>query len=235
MNKESGPGENLRPSGAQPARKTEWLVWGGLAVVIAVIAIAFLRSKIGVSKPLTVIGQISDFSLTNQDNERVTLADLRGKVWMADIVFTRCPGPCPVMTRHLAELQAALPPDSPVRLVTLTSDPEYDTPPVLKKWSALFGADAKRWYFLTGPKPEIRRLAVNDFKFVVVEKPAADRSVPDDLFIHSIWFVLVDQQGRVRGWTDDAGSLHAYFDSEDPAARAELVPAINQLLREKTL
>jgi protein SCO1/2 len=120
-----------------------------------------------------------------------------------------------------------------VRLVTLTSDPDFDTPPVLKKYAERFGADSNRWIFLTGPRPDIRKLAVNDFKFVVVDKPAADRAIPNDLFIHSIFFVLVDQQGRVRGWTDRDGSLHAYYDSQDDAARAQIIPAINQLLREK--
>ncbi len=97
--------------------------------------------------PLPVIGQITGFTLTNQDNAAVSLADLRGKVWVADVVFTRCAGPCPRMTHQLAELQSALPANQPVRLVTLTSDPEYDTPPVLKKYAARFGADSNRWMF----------------------------------------------------------------------------------------
>ena len=72
-----------------------------------------------------------------------------------------------------------------MRLVTFTSDPDYDTPPILKKYADRFGADSNRWWFLTGNKQEIRRLAVNDFKFVVVEKKPEDRSVPEDLFVHS--------------------------------------------------
>jgi protein SCO1/2 len=164
----------------------------------------------------------------------VSLSNLRGKVWVADVIFTRCPGPCPTMTHHLAELQAALPPNEPVRLVTFTSDPEYDTPAMLKHYAARFGADSNRWYFLTGPKQEIRRLEVNDFRFVVVEKKPGERAIPDDLFIHSTWFVLVDQRGRLRGWTDDEGHLHAYFDSTDPGARKEMLSAIKQLLRESS-
>jgi protein SCO1 len=182
---------------------------------------------------LPVIGQISDFNLTNQDHQPVSLADLRGKVWVADIIFTRCPGPCPTMTHHLAELQAQLPPGVPVKFVTLTSDPEFDTPTVLKKYAERFNADSNLWVFLTGPRTDLRKLAVNDFKFVVVDKKPADREVPDDLFIHSIYYVIVDQQGRVRGWTDRDGSLHADYDSEDEAARAQIIPAIKQLLREK--
>jgi protein SCO1/2 len=218
----------------KPTRKMEWVVWGGLVLIIAVIGGAFAWSRLHTGElPLPILGQLSDFNLTNQNNEPVSLASLRGKVWVADIIFTRCPGPCAKMTRHLAELQSQLPTNEPVRLVSFTSDPEYDTPPVLKRYAERFGANSNQWSFLTGNKQEIRRLAVNDFKFVVVEKKPEEREIPEDLFIHSTWFVLVDGKGQVRGWTDREGQLHAYFDSEDPSARARILSAISQLLREK--
>ena len=217
----------------KPGQKIEWLVWGGLVVVIAVIAGAFVWSKLGrADRPLPVIGQIPDFNLTNQNNEPVTPASLRGQVWVADIIFTRCPGPCTKMTREMAKLQAALPAGQPVRLVTFTSDPDYDTPAKLKEYAGKFGADTNRWWFLTGKKQEIRSLAVNDFKFVVVEKTPEQREIPEDLFIHSTWFVLVDKQGRLRGWTDREGQLHAKFDLDDPDVQAQMLAAIKQLLKE---
>jgi protein SCO1/2 len=216
----------------KPARKIEWLVWGGLVLIIAGIGGAFVWSKLVPAQTLPVIGQISEFNLTNQDGEHISLASLRGQVWVADVIFTRCAGPCPTMTHELAKLQSALPTGQPVRLVTLTSDPENDTPPVLKRYAARFGADSNVWSFLTGPKSEIRRLEINDFKFVVVEKGAKEQETPEDLFIHSAWFVLVDQQGRVRGWTDSTKQLHAYFDSQDPETPSEILSAIKQLLHE---
>ena len=212
-----------------PARKIEWILRAGLVLIVAALAGAFAWSRLGGRNlPLPVIGKLSDFSLTNQDGATVTLAGLRGQVWVADIIFTRCPGPCAKMTRHLAEVRAALPAGEPLRIVTLTSDPDYDTPPVLKRYAANFGADSTRWSFLTGDKQKLRHLAVNDFKFVVVEKAPGDREIPDDLFIHSTWFVLVDQQGQVRGWIDGQGRLHAYFDSDDPSARDRLLSAMSQ-------
>jgi protein SCO1/2 len=117
-------------------------------------------------------------------------------------------------------------------LVSFTSDPDYDTPVILKRYAERFKADQSHWWFLTGNKQEIRRLAVNDFKFVMVEKKPEEREVPDDLFIHSTWFVLVDAKGQIRGWTDAQGSLHAYFDSEDPETKARILAAIPELLRE---
>ena len=181
---------------------------------------------------LPVLGQISDFKLTNQEGQTASLADLRGKVWAADVIFTRCPGPCARMTKHLSEIQSALPANQPVRLVTFTSDPDYDTPAVFKRYAAIFAADPKVWWFLTGDKQKLRGLEVNDFKFGVVEKKPGEREIPDDLFIHSTWFVLVDKKGQTRGWVDGQGELHAYFDSDDPETRKKLLTAISQLLRE---
>lgn len=216
-----------------PPRHVGWIVWGGLVLVMAIVGASFVRSELAApSLQLPVIGQLPDFHLTNQDNAAVSLSDLRGKVWVADIIFTRCPGPCRTITGEFAAMEPSLPGGDAVQLVTLTSDPDYDTPKMMKKFAAPFNADPARWSFLTGDKQEIRSLAVNDFKFVVVEKPAADRSVPDDLFIHSTWFALVDKQGCVRGWIDHTGHEHAVFESDDPEAQAQLQAAIKQLLRQ---
>jgi protein SCO1/2 len=214
------------------SKPIEWIVWGGLILIIAAVGGAFVWSRLDAGPmELPVLGQLSDFHLTNQNNESVCLADFRGKVWVADVIFTRCPGPCARMTRNLAELQSALPKTDAVHSVTLTSDPEYDSPSILKKYSDHYGADNRQWSFLTGDKKVIRELAVNDFKFVVVEKPAKDREVPDDLFIHSTFFMLVDGKGQIHGWMDRQKHLHAYFDSDDPVARAELVTAVRQLVK----
>ena len=78
---------------------------------------------------LPVLGHVADFTLTNQDGQVTTLADLTNHVWVADIIFTRCAGPCPIMTAQMKSLQDALPPASRAKLVTLTTDPDYDTPP----------------------------------------------------------------------------------------------------------
>ncbi len=183
---------------------------------------------------LPVLGQISNFHLTNQNQEPISLDSLRGQVWLTDVIFTRCPGPCARMTRQLAAMQSSLPAGQALRFVSLTSDPEYDTPAVMHRYADRFGADSNRWWFLSGAKPEIRRLEINDFKFVAVDKTPAERESPDDLFIHSTFFVVVDKFGQVRGWTDANGQVHAYYNSEDPAAVAQAIAAMKQLLTEKS-
>src|SRR5215831_7435545 len=132
--------------------KSDALVWSGLAL----IALTTLLITLGLKplarpvKPLPVYGPIADFTLTNQDGRVICLQDLRGHVWVADIIFTRCPGPCLKMTRHMQELQLALPTDTQTRLVTLTTDPDYDTPSILQTYGGRFGAQLPRWMFLTG-------------------------------------------------------------------------------------
>src|SRR5262245_60639354 len=121
-------------------------IWVGIGLLIVILCLTFVLSRLQ-SRPrpatkLPVLGQVSDFTLTNQDGRAVMLADLRGHAWAADIIFTRCGGPCPRMTRQMAELQAALPKTSGAQLVTLTSDPEFDTPEILKKYPARFSLTA---------------------------------------------------------------------------------------------
>jgi cytochrome oxidase Cu insertion factor (SCO1/SenC/PrrC family) len=208
--------------------KTIWLVWGGLLLLVTLLMVGLLlqiRSRASPRVALPVLGQVADFALTNQAGRAVSLADLRGHVWLGDIIFTRCAGPCPKMTRQMNELEKALPAGSDTKLVTLTTDPEYDTPNVLKKYGADYGADPDRWMFLTGTKSEIRKLGVDSLKLSAVENKPGEREDPNDLFIHATYFVLVDRHGQLRGVFQTAG------EGIDPKqVQAEIV---TQLEREK--
>ena len=212
-----------------PSRSLQWLVWGVLLLIVLAIGGAFIQSKrqsAEVAEPsLPVISQLKDFSLTNQLGQSISLAHLRGKVWVADIIFTRCPGPCATMTRHLAGLQSALSDNPQVQLVTLTTDPEFDTPAVLKDYAGRFGAQPDRWHFLSGTKLQIARLAIDDLKLTAIENKPEDRKASDDLFVHSTIFVLVDRQGRLRG----------AFESLEPGFQPRILKAIDRLLQEKSL
>ena len=180
----------------------------GLALLVLTLALvaltAGLRSRESRAS-LPDYGAVPEFALTNQLGHEVSLEALRGRVWIADIIFTRCPGPCLRMTRQLKELQDALPAGSGTRLVTLTTDPEFDTPAVLKIYAVRFGADPDRWTFLTGTKREIGNLAAGGLKLSAVEKTASERDSADDLFIHSTVFVVVDRHGRLRGVFETGG------------------------------
>ena len=216
----------------QPARKTEWLVWGGLALVgltlLAALLFARFASRSGPGQLLPVYGQIADFGLTNQDGRAVSLADLRGRVWVADIIFTRCPGPCLKMTKQMKVLQDALPPDSPTKLVTLTTDADFDTAPVLKTYAKRFEADPQRWMFLTGTKRGIANLAIDSLKLTAIEKKPEERESPQDLFVHSTIFVIADKRGQLRGVFETTG------EGIDPQnVKQQILAAVGRLEREK--
>jgi protein SCO1/2 len=214
----------------KPPKLTPMLIMGLIMTSILIALVVLLLMKRTDQSEFPVIGQLSKFELMDENGVKISNEDLKGKVWLADVIFTRCPGPCAKMTHHLAEIQKELKSLESVRLVTLTSDPEYDTAEVLNRYAKRFGADTNQWMFLTGAKAEIRRLEVSDFKFVVVEKNTAQRDVPEDLFIHSTWYVVVDRDGKVRGWKDAAGGIHAYYDSEDAGDRQRVVENIRRLL-----
>jgi protein SCO1/2 len=203
-----------------------------LILTLALLALAGLLAALNVrdtaGKALPVYGQVSEFGLTNHDGQACSLSDLRGKVWVADIIFTRCPGPCLKMTRQMHELQTALPTSSQAKLVTLTTDPEFDTPAVLKAYAQRFGADFNRWLFLTGTKKQIAGLAIDSLKLTALEKKPEERQSPADLFVHSTIFVAVDKRGQLRGIFETTG------EGIDPAqVRGEIVAAVKRLERER--
>jgi len=209
----------------QSNRTIEWVVWSALLLTILVIATAFVRSQLEQRYliDLRPISQLPDFALTNQDGRAFFLADMRGNVCVADIIFTSCAGPCPVMTRRMSELQTVFSPKTAVKLLTLTTNPDFDRPEVLKRYGERFKADFARWTFLTGSKEGIARVAVDGMKLTAIEKKPTDRETERDLFIHSTLFVFIDKQGRLRGTVE----------SDDPKMKQKVSVAVKKLLQEK--
>ena len=140
---------------------------------------------------------IDDFSLTERSGETVTQDDLLGKPWIVGFVFTRCAGPCPKVTGQMRKLQDRLK-DQDVRLVTMTVDPDHDTPEVLTRYADAFGADEEKWLFLTGDKEAMYRYIEEHFKMPVEEMQGEDRK-PGFEVLHTTNLLLVDENGVVRG------------------------------------
>jgi protein SCO1/2 len=166
--------------------------------ILWVLTVLIMVSLIGASMwrkrqtaELPVLADVPAFNLVDQDDHPLTPAALAGKPWIADFVFTHCAGPCPMMTAKLAALQGELPSD--VQLVSFSVDPDRDTPPVLKEYAQRFKADERRWHFLTGEKKAIYSTAA---AMLVTAIPAKD----DDPIIHDERFILVDADGKVRGY-----------------------------------
>jgi len=187
----------------EASRRLPLTVWVGFGLLLCLLGLAYLLSVAQYGKArqkaLPVIDQIADFTLTNQDNQVVTLADLTNHVWVADIIFTRCAGSCPIMSTQMKSLQAALPPTSNAKLVTLTCNPSYDSPAIMKGYGERYGADFNRWMFLTGSTKELADLATTGLKLGATPVAPQNRTHPDDFFVHSTIFVVVDKRARLRG------------------------------------
>ena len=185
------------------------LIWVALGVIIIAIAGINLWSAFNTK----VVVSVPDFSLTNQQGEPLELSDMAGKIWIADFIFTNCPTICPAMTQEMARLQSEFVAD-PVYFVSFSVDPERDTPRVLSRYAAAYGADNRRWHFLTGDKTQIYQLAEQGFSLSAGHNGS-------EIF-HSSRFVLVKPDGNI----------HNHYDSQDEPAMLRLRRDIKTLLRE---
>lgn len=165
---------------------------------------------------LEKISEVPEFQLTDQTGRPITREDLKGKIWAANFIFTRCKGPCPITLIRMQELNTKLKKvRRNVELVTFTVDPEYDTPEVLKTFGEQLGADPANWKFLTGPADAIKNIVVTGLLQPIAKEP-------DGTPAHSSRIVLVDAKGWLRG----------YCDGLDPEAVQKLMVDIGELLRE---
>lgn len=160
--------------------------------------------------------QLVDFSLTNSAGGVVTRRDLSGRILVVDFLFTSCSLTCPAVNSQMAQIQRLTTNDPDIKLVSITVDPRDDTPSVLQKYGAGFGADTNRWFFLTGNKSELYNLIGNSF----LSKDAADPFgyMPGN-FAHTERIAIVDSQGK----------LHGYFDGLNQETAGAVAAEINKL------
>ena len=161
--------------------------------------------------------KIANFSLTNQNGNRISQRDYQGKIYVADFFFTTCPSICPIMTNNMAYIQSKIMDDPQVKLLSFSVTPEIDSVPQLKKYALEKGVNDKKWNLLTGDKKEIYTLARKSY-FVVKEDGDGG---PHDM-IHTENFVLVDPEKRIRG----------YYDGTDKAAVENLLADLKTLKEE---
>lgn len=182
--------------------------WGSALLICALCACSRPSAR------LDNFGEIPRFELTAQDGQPFHSETLAGKIWVADFIYTTCPGPCPRMTSQMREVQDALRDTPDIRLVSFTIDPANDTPPVLAAYAKTHGASPALWYFLTGPVPTLRMLDRDAFKLGDI----------DGTLQHSTRFVLVDAHGAIRG----------YYDTSDAGSIAKVIAGARALARERT-
>ncbi len=181
-----------------------------------VVVAAFCLVLAACARPtaLPVFYDVPEFHLTAQDGQPFDSKILAGKIWVADFIYTTCPGPCPRMTSQMREVQDAIQKMQDVKLVSFTVDPARDTPPVLAEYAHVHGAAPERWYFLTGPQPSLQTLDRDVFKLGNL----------DASLEHSTRFVLVDRQSRIRG----------YYETSEAGAIPKVIQGIRDLARERS-
>ncbi|ENQ3077194.1 SCO family protein [Bacillus cereus] len=165
--------------------------WLGLLTAFCLLVLAGCGSGSKLRDPLN--WDVQSFQYINQNGEKFGTKDLKGKVWVADLVFTNCQTVCPPMTANLAKLQRMAKEEKlDVQFVSFSVDPEVDKPEKLKEFVQKFTDDTKNWNLLTGySQDEIEKFAKDNFKTLV------DKPENQDQVIHGTKFYLVDQNGKV--------------------------------------
>ncbi|MCL6626819.1 MAG: SCO family protein [Alicyclobacillus shizuokensis] len=186
--------------GQQPWRRrmrawTAVLLCSGLAAVGCGSAQGATSMQAGKSdsSQVNLNWQVPHFRDTDEQGQPFSLSDLRGKVWMADFMFTNCTSVCPLTTAHMAKLQRRLRQAGvDAQLVSFTVDPSHDTPQRLRTYAAKYRADLTNWHFLTGYSSQsITRFARDGFKAVIESIPKSNQ------YTHSTEFYLVGPDGKV--------------------------------------
>lgn len=180
--------------------------------------------------------KVPDFSFTNQMGETISNKDYLGKVYVLEFFFSTCPSICPIMNRNLVTIQNQFPESQDFGIASITINPEFDTPEVLRAYAENYGVTNSNWHFLTGDKAAIYELANVGFNLFVAE----DVEVAGG-FEHSGNFVLIDKEGYIRSRLDDFGNPKIYYygldeDPEEENGQKEeisiLIQDINKLLNE---
>ena len=163
--------------------------------------------------------KVENFTFTNQLGKLVSADSLKGKVLVVDYFFTRCPNPCPTLTRNMKKMQDAfLKTDSLVHFISFSVDPARDTVEALKRYADKYKVRHSNWWFLTGDKKAIYDLAYNEFKAATI-----DGGEIDTAFLHTSKFYLLDKDRVIRGW----------YDGTDTVEMARMARDISLLFLEK--
>lgn len=171
-------------------------------VIIILISISILlfctftffimKRALTTTQRLPAMSQVKPFVLTDSTGKTFDSKELKGRVWVANFFFTTCSDICPIMSKNMASLSRTFEQVKNIKLVSISVNPESDTPSQLKEYQSKFYTGRDNWYFLTGDRSVIKDLAVNSFKMGDINEPV----------FHSSYFSLVDRNGYVRGYYD---------------------------------
>lgn len=145
-----------------------------------------------------------DFAFPESNGGNFSSGALKGKVWVADFIFTHCAGTCPILSSNLSKLQDEWRGNPDFNLVSFTVDPKNDTVDTLRQYAEQHHAQKDQWFFLTGVKKDLYRTAHEGFKVTVIEDP---QGIPGFEFVHTTRVFLVDANGMIRGFYDGSDEM----------------------------
>ncbi len=169
---------------------------------------------------LPVLSLVHPFAFTDQEGRQITQKDIAGKVYVAEYFFTTCHGICPEMNANIRNLSTEFAGEPNFRILSHTVDPETDSVARMKKYADSLGADPSKWYFLTGRKDSLYRMARESY---LLDDPKNNLQNLNEQFIHTQFVALVDKNGKVR----------KIYDSLKKDEVAELEKDIRILLKEQ--
>ena len=168
--------------------------------------------------------KVPAFQFANQNGDSISNADYKGKVYVVEFFFSTCQDICPVMNQNMQKVAKAYPGEN-VGIASISIDPTYDTPEVLKDYAQAYGITHPNWNFLTGDKEEIFQLSNEGFNLY-----AAEGMDEEDQFQHSGYFALIDQEGSIRSRIDENGNPIIYDDGLSEEGVQMLIEDIEKLL-----
>jgi protein SCO1/2 len=177
-----------------------WLAFVAIGLTVPILN----QVRRPAAPPLPVLGQLDEFKLTDETGRPFGTAELKGFVWVAGFVFTRCPTICPAITATMGKMQhRARGIERGFRLVSFSVDPTYDTPERLDAFARKFKASPRMWKFLTGDLGAMKATVTDGLK-IAMGDPVGDQDFAS--VFHGTHFVLVDQQARIRGYYDSSAA-----------------------------
>ena len=176
---------------------------------------------------LMTIGPAPKFELTDQNNLKISNKDYEGKVYVLEFFFTTCPSICPIMNKNMIDIQNEFFGNPNFGIVSISINPENDTPKVLKEHADALGVKSSTWHFLTGDKKYIYDIANKGFNLYVGENSKVSGG-----FEHSGLFALIDKNGNIRCRKDDFGNPLLYYDGLEKAGIKAITKDIKKLLNE---
>lgn len=176
---------------------------------------------------LQKIGPVPSFKLASHQGVELSNKDMLGKVYLVEFFFSTCPTICPVMNQNMLILENQFKDDADFGIISITINPETDTPEVLKAHAEHLGVSHKNWHFLSGNRDYIFDLSNKGFNLYTGINPNVDGG-----FEHSGLFALIDKKGNIRSRKDDHGNPIVYYDGLEESGILALKQDIRVLLNE---